>query len=790
MKLSFQPTQLFDLAGHPLVSGRVSIYYKDSDTLADTFVRDGEGYVSGQNPVILDNAGEFTNTLFLEAAIYDVVVEKYTDGVYHQIQNFEFGFEMPNFNNTAVVDGIQGLMDANPELGSVTVVGYDQYVYCGARTYIWDANCTDAADGGAVIESNSNETGRWILCSNLREMPSTFYGVVPGHESNMSAFLTAPSIVGSFGIVIPPVPRFVGGDYQSGGTFSVAKTISFDPTARFLNAKFVCHSAEITSSNTQYVADFQFTKWAEAHSSWFRTVNSFWTCDARKLIQDSTNYFTDTDVDLTVTVSNSQIEGKPITVTGQGRVVFDKCDFSPKCLSTEWRTKFQNVSISDRWFADSNWNVGTSNDYRQVIIVSEVTMDLSNFDNANVYTLIMAANSQTKLDLDGRSIAYIDKDWSFTEIRNAVIAEAHISHDTNLESVTCYALHFEDGVSQCTLKNCIATIEEASAALIAMSYCTVSLNCDVDTLVATLNILQSSVDINQHKVGPSDTADFTLHGTVTFKYSIVTNGTVCSNGLFLQQSQFADVQFGLYPYGAGGTYAYLLAVDGNTFSGTSQLAFRPNAGGDDKADCFEVDIHSFSITNNWFSTVGDGITMPFWASDGEHRFMKGQVTDCGFAYEQQMVGQGYSHGYDTVWTHEFLYSNNRGQCPAEYVECNGPTLGIAGGFNLYDGTTQIHYINRSPTVGYRVFCLPVTREDGGSTVSEHWVIDGSAKACTPYKAKYNLAAEEVIGDFPYTMLIPTCAVDNSQPNDMFTVTVATNDTYGIISQMAVFGRKA
>ena len=340
------------------------------------------------------------------------------------------------------------------------------------------------------------------------------------------------------------------------------------------------------------------------------------------------------------------------------------------------------------------------------------------------------------------------------------------------------------------MKNCIATVEEAQAALLAISYSTIALNCDVNTIVTTLNVLQSTVDLNQHSIGPWDGTDFTLHGTVTFKYSIVTNGNVYSNGIFLQQSQFADVLFTLYPYGASGVYAYLLAIDGNTFSGSSKLMFKPNAGNYDKADCYDVDIHSFSITSNWFSTSVYGITMPFWASDGEHRFIKGQVTDYGFHYDTQMGGQGYAHGYDTTWAHEFRYSGNIGNCPSEYVEWDRSTTAGEGGFNLYNGTTQLRYTNRTHVVGYKVFCLPVAPSDNGSTVDGHWVIDASAKACTPYKAKYNLATDAVIADFPYTMLVPVCAVDPSQPNDMFTVTVATNSTYGILQTMAIFGRRS
>ena len=788
MKICLGDHQWFDENGKPLVAGRVSVYLHDSDTFADIYTLENDEFVQAQNPVTLSHDGSCPS-IYFEATVVDVKVEQFNGLNYELVDTYSDGFTFPKMNNESVVHGITGLADTDPSIGVVNVVGYENEQDCGTRTFVWDPSCTLNDDGGVIVASNVSDSGRWLLVSDLREMPSSYYGIKPGSdEANISAFLTYPEYLGQWQIPTPPVPRFLAGTYTTEGTFSTTKTISFDPSARFEKASFLCYAAEVTVNPTHYVADFLFVKQYEAHSGWFRSVNAFWQCGAKVLIQDNTNHFTDTDIPIGVTVANARIEGKPITVTGTGYITFDKCDIAPKSLSTDWYTKFQNVSFSDRWFADGNWNFGLTTGYKQVVNITQNVADVNNFDSGNVFTLIMAANNQTKLDLCGKTVSYIDKDWSFTEIHNAVIGEAHVAHDTYFEKVTCNAFFFEDGVSNCTLKDCIATIYESSAAQLAISYSTIAFECDVNTITTSLNVLQSNISLDSHSIGPWDGTDFTLHGTVTFKYSIVTNGSVFSNGIFLQQSQFENVQFTLYPYGASGTYAYLLAIDGNTFSGASQIAFKPNNGYYDMADCYEVDIHSFSITDNWFSTTMYGITMPFWHPDMQHRFIKGQVQDYGFDYVQSF--NIFAHGYDTNWSHEFRYSGNRGNCPSEYVEYAGPTATGQGNFTVYDGTTSLRYATRTDTVPYKVFCLPVEQSDGGSTSGGSWVIGDAAKACTPYKAKYNYASEEVTADFPYVMLVPACAVDKSLTNDMFTVHVATNSTYGILQNHAIFGRKS
>ena len=112
------------------------------------------------------------------------------------------------------VFGLYGLQDADTSLGTVDVVGYWTNDDCEKRTYIWDATCTAQPDAGYVIQSNSTEVGRWILLYDGEYLPSTYYGVYPGHEENINALLTYPSVVGSNEIRTAPGVYFVKGNYN------------------------------------------------------------------------------------------------------------------------------------------------------------------------------------------------------------------------------------------------------------------------------------------------------------------------------------------------------------------------------------------------------------------------------------------------------------------------------------------------------------------------------------------------------------------------------------------------
>ena len=189
MKISLCENQFFDDSGKPLSGGRISIFRHDSDTLAELFTIDGDIYREAENPVITATDGRI-QTLFFDAAIVDVRVEKLNgDGSFELLDTFQQGFDYPTAKNDTIVNGMDGLKKADTNLGIVCVYGYDETTLAPARHYVWDDSCTNQPDDGVIVMSENTETGRWVLLWDDEKLPCSIYGITPGKEANISAFL-------------------------------------------------------------------------------------------------------------------------------------------------------------------------------------------------------------------------------------------------------------------------------------------------------------------------------------------------------------------------------------------------------------------------------------------------------------------------------------------------------------------------------------------------------------------------------------------------------------------------
>ena len=302
MKISLSTNQYFDDVGFPLASGRVSVYLHDSDTLATLYTLEGDVYTEADNPFICSEDGRFP-TMYFDVGVVDVKLEKPNgDGTYELIDTFQDGFDMPSGKSDTVAQGIDSLKEISPSVGSVTVVGYSSEVMAPPRTYVWDPSCTLTPDDGVVVSSDTTETGRWILVWDDEKLPSTVYGIAPGRESNIAAFLTFPETVGQWSIRTPRICRFVGGNYTSSTTYSTTKKLYFDSNAKFTNAIFNCPSARVELGNTSFIADMHFSNaMTEANLSWFRTRTAFRDCGAKVI---------NVDADYTASGSNVTLSNK------------------------------------------------------------------------------------------------------------------------------------------------------------------------------------------------------------------------------------------------------------------------------------------------------------------------------------------------------------------------------------------------------------------------------------------------------------------------------------------------
>ena len=776
MKISFSPNQLFDMVGFPLVSGRVTFFLHGSDTPATVYTMDGERFVEAQNPVVLDDAGSFPQTVFMEAAIYDVKVEKLTgSSTYSLIETYQYGFNMPDVTNDTVVQGMEGLVHANPELGFVTVVGYDNDVHCGARTYMWDAQCTDSEDGGAIVGSESVQDGRWILLSDLREMPSTYYGVKGGHESNLSNFISYPTTAGTYGVFLPPVPRFVAGTYTTPGTLSTTKTLSFDQGAKFVNARFTCIAAEISEPVSDYVADFIFLHQARAESSWFRTVRGFWTCGAYELHQSPSNHFADSSVGNTMYgIANRKISGHPLTMTGTGSMLLTACTIDDGALSTNWYITFQQMNLSDRWFADSNWNIGMSVSFRQYANRTNNYLDLSNFQNANVYLLFAAAWGLTSIDLCNRSVGTVTADMPFTAIRNAVIGEAHFDNSTVLDNVQVGALYLEHNYLNFTTKRCSLGLMACKCAVWNDDGSSIALGCDIDTTYTTVNWSNTSVNMSGHRIGRA-ADDFMAQKQVVMWRCAVTGGTIANTAPVFLDCNIADTLVYVHPVswydGAVMSWKFSMEFRGNRFNGAAGIRIGAHTGiSDHIAEVYECLVEGLAISNNVFNTTVPGIACPFWSGENmKNRFIRGMTTYA------RVDPTNRNADYFPV---RYEYKDNYGNCPRAYAGPTNPdlpgALAIASQWGTSGAIASGMYFENGQTP-YSVFVLPALANPERSelpdpVVSSNVYSVSNLSVCTPYRAKALFTSNQQSGgcaDFPTSGYLPLCAYDRSLPNDMF-----------------------
>lgn len=785
MKISLASNQWFDNQGYPLVAGRVSVFLHESDNPATIYTLEGDQFVEAQNPFILDEGGRCpTGSIWFDATVVDVKVEAYNGvpGSYTQVDRYEDGFEVPGVTNDSVIIGIDGLAAANTELGVVTVVGYDNAHDCEARQFVWDPNCTVNEDGGAIVASTTSENGRWILLSDSRYMPSSYYGIKAGaSESNISAFLTYPETVGQWSIKLPPVPRFKKGTYTSAGMMTSPKTLSFDTGAKFTNMSFTCYAAEVMFSN-DYVADFIFTEQQRAESSWFRTAKGFWICQARELHQSSTNHFANNNVGNYGTtfaiVQNQKVTGKPMTITGSANIEFNHCEFGDYSLSTNWCTVFKNCDFSDRWFNDGNWDFGLTVIHRQVVKNSENRVDVNNFADANVFVLQQASNNAVALDLQGRLVSVIADYMPFTYIKNATIDYAHFANDISLENCAISHLYLESASLTATTKNCTATVEQADALAWNDIRSTLALGCDIDISVTAVNWNGTMGDLISHRIG-SATDDLSQQLQPVFNRCSLGNGTVASSDPVVLDSSFNNVTFYVYPhtFTENGQTSWTMSMEfrGNRFVGSSCIMIGAHNGlSDHLGEVFECQVTDLAISDNVFNTSSMGVMCPFWAGAGlAFRFIRGMSN-----YD----GTDPNVHNDNYFPVRFEYSGNRGTCPRSYGaptnEDNVGARAIAPAW-AQNGGVDTGMIFEGDQTAYSVFVLPARPNANKDALPDPTVIGSvysvsKLAVCTPYMAKATFT-EGVNGgncaDFPVTGYMPVCAYDKSTPNDMFSCIV-------------------
>ena len=766
MKIGFNPQSIVGLDGMPLV-GRVTFYVHDSDVKATVYSMQGSDFVESSNPQLLNNAGRLEDTVFFDAAIIDVSIEKYVgpagqmsadsaDEDFEPFDNFETGFEMPSAEAVPNVGSVEALADVDTSVGVVLVTGYYERGDSPARFYVWDPQSTNTADGGYVVGSNLTDSGKWIMLWAEETIPCSLYGIVPGvRESNISSFLSYPLQVGSKLLSTSPVPRFERGNYSSAVLFSSTKTIAFDTGARFLNATFVCYAARV-AYNPSYVANFIFSKQPFADSSWFRSVDSFWSCGAFELHQNATNFFTNSEKTSNTGVLHARISGRPIQMTGSGHISFTACEFEERCLSPEWYTEFKEVNFTDRWFASDVFDYGALAENHHVYVnANNCRAIISDFISADSYLMLKASQGATSIDLGGRTVSGIGTQLPFRTITNGIIGTMAIAADTVLKNCSIGSLSLTSKTKTLSAYGCTMSISTTLAKSITLEKCEAVFNADVNSFDTSVIAIDSNITLNADITRP-DASDHDFGATVNLYNCTVNGGTIANNFIVLDGCRLNDCVVVLFPIGTDSLSGGFI---GNIWTGSAKLRIVPSIDGASGASIYNVGIAYLEIKGNTFSTTGAGIEMPFWSEDMQHRFIKGCCTNV----DVTNMTWNYTYGW--------VYQGNTGNCPLSYGGMSVSTFEATPVKTISFGSGSHDDVRFAGGTLSSVFVLPVMQSDGGSSSGGEWIVNDKALACTPFRGNaepFFPQQTSVSARFPSTMYLPKCAIDKTQPNDMFT----------------------
>ena len=638
-----------DQRDNSFVEGRLSVYLRDSDTLADTYTLEAGTFVQAENPVLL-HAGIPDDTLFADAGIYRLKVEKYTgptgslsvespDGYFEQIDIYEVGFDWDSESSSAtVVENMEDLATVDPSVGSVTVLCHDSLGDCVPRTYIWDESAVDTVDGGYVVGSNVSDTGRWILLWGDEILPCTVYGVTPENTGNLNLLLNYPLLVGSFHIVTAPCVRFLPGDYDVYSTFVTDKELCFDDGARFTAATFTCPCARTFGGNSSYVADFNFTdKATVAHSSWFRSVYSFWTCGASTLIIDATNYFTNKMVYSSAHVNQATIVGRTridATYGANGYLYIENCTivgakiFSPSLD----RIRFRLMDVKLEWFNSTdyrNFDFGLISQGHRLQVRTRADVNQLSIENflqePSIFVLAILADEQTVLDGTGLEIHdVLATNEQLTTIKN-------VAYTGSISDSAC------NNWQNVTVSGTLAFV--GSSRNVYMKGCNIALSGDTRP-ISYLSLTDCTVRYNG-KFCPSYTEMHVKGGTFSApvelsdsaKQSRTKNKTVVFDGVDIDMSGASiwvnsiemrncrsSAHVYLVPYSADGHFYVDGTFDHNRFIGGSLIDV--NVKDPITESAVREVLCNLAVTNNSFEQEDSrGIAVPRFCNDFVHTFV-------------------------------------------------------------------------------------------------------------------------------------------------------------------------
>ena len=557
----------------------------------------------------------------------------------------------------SIITGIDGLKAADPELGKVIVVGYWTDDDCEARTYVWNSTSTETADDGYIVESTESVTGRWILEFDGEWLPSTYYGVYPGHEANMNALLSYPTKIGD-GFTAPGV-YFKPGSYTgSSEALTTAKKVLIDSTSIFSYSSITSRD-EITvigGATNHRITDLYGVK--KAHVSWYNSLQGFLDSGAKELVFDQRPNFNQNPI----LTKNTSLIGvhlvNPISFYcgyfqfGKYYLYLNNCTVDDYLFDpSSCRVQFANMVMTDRYF----YNPTAANMDRSRAYADPSTLRLRNFDNAEVF-LKLYYNGYLDVDMEGRTVGDLDFAPSLTSLKNC-----------NFNSLT-----LNDARKSVLLENCTGTLSGAVSGQLHIRNC----NLSIDANLYTLSGADSLLHIEDSVISGSGSIQAGTGFALLIENSTVEVPIRCYSILENPGSQTYDVTI-KNSIVTGDIEVKRLTMT-NSRAGTVKIYGAARAIGSLTLENNVIDDFSFNSVTNYESIVRDCV------------FVNTRIVNNTFnnSFTCPFVVRNGSTNYEFISrtaNHNYYYRGNHGNCPIDSVQL-ATTLPYSGYYQDSDGT--------------------------------------------------------------------------------------------------------
>ena len=641
-----QSTLFEDINRKALVHGKLEILDPVSNNQLTIWSYTDDQYTVMANPVILDIEGRVPQTVFCDRIVYVRVYafkgnDERNQPIYEFVRDFYAG-ENENSESREYAVGIEALKDLDPSVNSsVNVLGYFNAYDCPMRQYVWDAECTQDADNGYIVASDVSDTGRWILAFSGEYLPSNYYGVYPGHTSNINALLSYIEYVGTNLTKTAPGVWFVPGKYSDSTVALITtKKLLIDNSTSF-SYKSITSNDDIKivgGETNHYITDLYGVK--TAHSSWYKTLQGFLDSGAKELIFDKSNNFTQPAMTKNTTLSNVHLVNNTNMYTEMGfnnfTLTLDRCTVDDHLFypSTS-RIFFQNMLVTDRYFyAPTVQNIDIS-----YINCDNFNFNLCNFDNAEIYLKWMYQKGNTDIDMQGRIVSDIDFAPSLTGL-----------HNCRFNTLT-----LNDSSKTVFLENCQGILRSVNPANLIIYNCRLTLDTNLALAQGgILNIKDSDITGTGDIQAGADFALMIEHSTLEPSITCpnVTNPNAQSYDVIIKGSTVGDIE--LKKLEMTNSKAGTIKIYGSAAAGKAIGNVKLENNVIDNFGFFSVTGFEQYVSNCTFvqtrivnNTFNNSFTCPFYVKDSG-----------GNKYEF----------ISSTGAHEYLYKGNHGQCPIDSTQ--------------------------------------------------------------------------------------------------------------------------